>query len=242
MATDAAITSRRVLTSTVGAGCLTTLVDVCTQTVQQAKARATGHTAIRALRVHTLLTRAQQGVLTLVHICAGVSSEFVSMVTDTPEAARRVLTAGVGTTGAECALICVVAGSVESIWLVSVVTHTAVPPHWLVHTQALPTDAWPRLTRTADTGRPPRRGDKEFGCHGNKAFSSSGGDGAFSGGYGSRTSGAGQSLSSNRLLWTRRRATAWHVLLSAVLSGIGRERWCPLVARLLDGSLSKLQR
>lgn len=239
MTTDAAIASRCVLTSSIGAGSLTTLVDVCTQAVQQAKSRATGNTAKRAFRVHTLLTRAQQGVLALIHVCAGVSSEFVSMVTDTPEAARGVVTAGVGTTGTESALICVMAGSVESICLVSTVTHTAVPPHWLIHTQALPTDAWPCITYTADTGRLLCRGHQGFGCHGNTAFTGGGG-GAFSGGCGSRSSGAGQSLSSNRLLWTRRRATVCYGLLSAVLRGVRRELWCPLVAWLLDDSLSEL--
>lgn len=217
MATDTAIASWCILTSTVGTGCLTTLIDICTQAVQQAKPRAAGDTAIRAFRVHTLLTGAQQGVLTLVYICAGVSFEFVSMVTDTPEAARGVLTAGIGITGAECALICVIAGSVEGVWLVSTVTHTAVPPQWLVHTQTLPTDAWPCVTYTADTGWLLCRGDEGFGCHGNTAF---GGDGGFRGGCGSRTSRTGQSLSSNRLLSSRRRATVWYVLVSAVLSGV----------------------
>lgn len=159
MTTDAAIASRRVLTSAIDAGFLTALVDVCTEAVQQTKAWATGHTAIRACRVHTFLTRAQQGVLALVHVCADVSSAFVTMVTDTAVAARGVLTAGVGTTGGECTLVCVVAGSVECIWMVSAWTHTAVPPHWLIHTQARPTHAWPCLTRSVDTGRLLRRGD-----------------------------------------------------------------------------------
>lgn len=234
MTTDATIASRRVLTSAIGAGFLTTLIDVCTQAVQQAKAGAAGHTAIRARRVHTLLTRAQQGVLALVHVCAGVSSEFVSMVTDTAEAARGVLTAGLGTTGAEGTLICVMAGSVECIWMVSTWTHTAVTPHWLIHTQARPTDAWPRLTCTVDSRRPRRRGN----CHCNEAFRC-GGDGSFGAAHGTRASEPGQSLSSNCLFWGI--AAVWHVLLSVVVCGIGREQWRPPMAQLLDGSLSNLQ-
>lgn len=107
MVTDAAVTSRCVLTASVGAGRLTTLVNVCTEAVQQAEARAAGHTAVRSLGVHTLLSWTRQWVLALVDVCAGESSELVSTVTDTPEAAGGVLTASVGATGAACALICV---------------------------------------------------------------------------------------------------------------------------------------
>lgn len=218
MVTDAAVTSRHVLTATVGAGRLATLIDVCTQAVEKAEARAAGHTAVRPHRVHTLLTRTQQRVLTLVDVCAGVSSELVSAVTDTPEAAWGVLTATVGATGAVCALVDVVAGGVERVGLVSAVTQTAVPPHWLIHTQAPPTHTWPGLARPRSTmdSRGPRggggrafrcrRGDRTLGRHGNRAFSCGGG-GAF-GRRVDRTPGAGQRVSSSRLLGSRRRASA----------------------------------
>lgn len=107
MATDAAVTSWCVLTAAVGTGCLATLVNVCTLAVQQSKSRATGHAAERSHRVDTLLTRTQQRILTLVHVCAGVPSELVTAVTNALEASCRVLTASVGATGAERTVVCV---------------------------------------------------------------------------------------------------------------------------------------
>lgn len=107
MATDAAVTSWCVFTAAVGTGRLATLVNVCTLTVQQSKSRATGHAAEGSHRVDTLLTRTQQRILTLVHVCAGVPSELVTAVTDALEASCRVLTASVGATGAERTVVCV---------------------------------------------------------------------------------------------------------------------------------------
>lgn len=103
MVTDAAVTAGCVLTATVGAGRLATLIDVCTEAVQQAEAGAAGHAPVRSLGVDTLLSWTRQRVLTLVHVCAGESSELVSVVTDTPEAAGGVVTASVGAAGAVCA-------------------------------------------------------------------------------------------------------------------------------------------
>lgn len=206
MATDAAVTSWRVLAAAVSAGRLTTLIDVCTLAVQQAEARAAGHAAVRPHRVHTLLTRTQQRVLALVHICAGVSSELVSAVTDAPEAAGGVLTAAVGATGAVCTLVCVVAGRVERVGLVSAVTHAAVPPHWLIHTQAPPTHTWPGLTRcTADSRGP--CGGRTLRCRGRGTFGRRG-NGALCGRGGERAPGPRRSDSANRLLGARTRMAA----------------------------------
>lgn len=95
MATHAAVASWRVLTATVGAGSLMALVDVCADPVEESVSGLTGHTAVRALAVDALLTRTLEGVITLIHICAGVAAELVTKATDTPVAARRVVTAAV---------------------------------------------------------------------------------------------------------------------------------------------------
>lgn len=95
MATDTSVASWSVFTATVRAGSLTTLIDVCTDPVEESEPRLAGDAAIRTLRVDALLTGTLQRIHTLVHICAGVSCEPVTMATHTPVAAWRVVTATV---------------------------------------------------------------------------------------------------------------------------------------------------
>lgn len=108
MVTDTAVAPWCVFTATVGARSLATLIDVCTEPVEQFISRLTGHAAVRALAVDALLTWTTQRILTLVHICAGVAGEPVTMATDTPVATWSVFTATV-TAGVQLALIDVLA-------------------------------------------------------------------------------------------------------------------------------------
>lgn len=138
--TDAAVASRCVFTATVGAGSLTTLVDVCTQSVEQSVSRLTGHAAVRALTVDTLLTWTLQSVLTLVHVCAGVAAEPVTKATDTPVAAWSVVTATVAA-GILQALVDVLTTGLLAAAPVSRRTHAPEASHG-VHTLSHCTHTW----------------------------------------------------------------------------------------------------
>lgn len=140
MATDTAVASRSVFTATVGAGSLTTLIDVCTDPVQESKARLAGDAAIRTLRVDALLTGTLQRVHTLVHICAGVSCESVTKATHTPVATWRVVTATVAA-GILLALVDVLTVVLLVVVLVSGRTNTPEASS-AVHTLPHRTHTW----------------------------------------------------------------------------------------------------
>lgn len=140
MVTDATVASRGVITASVGAGNLATLIDVCTAAVDQCVSRLTGDAAVRARTVSTLLTRTLQRILTLVHVCAGGAAEPVTKATDTPVAAGRVVTAGVAA-GILLALIDVVAAGLLAVAPVSSWTHTPVASY-AVRTLSHRTHTW----------------------------------------------------------------------------------------------------